>query len=154
MATIEEIREDFIYVYLVELAFLISLIFNFAYLNLWNEVILYSLIFWAIFMFEDKVMKSLILQKTRDLKRIFELINRWKRYSKIGIAFYLSLMIVLSSWGIIAYISRYVQIEAIKIIVEILPYYIAIYVGWLISLTYMKSRYTKLVLYLLKKKRN
>jgi len=99
-------------------------------------------------------MKSLTLQKTRDLKRIFELINRWKRYSKIGIAFYLSLMIVLSSWGIIAYISRYVQIEAIKIIVEILPFYIAIYVGWLISLTYIKSRYTKLVLYLLKKRRS
>lgn len=154
MATIDEIKEDFLYAYLVELAFLISLIFNFAYLNMWNKIILYSLIFWAIFVFEDKIMNSLILPKIRDLERIFELINKWKRYAKIAITFYLSLLIVLSSWGIIAYISRYVQIEAVKIIVEILPFYIAIYVGWLLSLTYIKSRYTKLVLYLLKKKRS
>ncbi len=153
MATIEEIKEDFLYIYIVELAFLISMLFNLAYLKLWSQIVFYSLVFWAIFIFEDKILKSMLLTKTKDLKRVFELIRTWRRQAKMALVFYLSLLIILSSWGIVAYISEFIKIDVIKIIVEILPFYIAIYAGWLLSLSYIKAKYTKFVLSLLKKKR-
>lgn len=82
MATIEDIKEDFLYAYLVELAFLISIIFNFIYANDWNDVIKYSLIFWGIFITEDKILKSFILSKLKDLKEIFHLIRVGKKLQR------------------------------------------------------------------------
>ena len=153
MATIEDIKEDFLYAYLVELAFLISIIFNFIYANDWNNVIRYSLIFWGIFITEDKILKSFILSKLKDLKEIFYLIRVWKKIAKAALALYLSLLIILSSWGIIYYLRIYMDhIESIApIIIQIFPFYIAIYTGWLFSLSYIRAKYVKLVLAILKK---
>lgn len=154
MATIEDIKEDFFYVYIVELAFLISIIFNFIYAEDWNNVIKYSLIFWGIFITEDKILNSLILSKLKDLKEIFHLIRKWKKLAKAALALYLSLLILLSSWGIISYLEIYMDhIKSIAaIVIQIFPFYIAIYAGWLLSLSYIRAKYVKLLIAILKKR--
>ncbi len=154
MATIEELKEDFFYVYIVELAFLISIIFNFIYYGDWNNVIKYSLIFWGVFITEDKILNSFVISKSKDLKEIFYLIRRWKKLAKAALAFYLSILILFSSWGIIAYLSVYMNniYDISFTIVQIFPFYIAIYAGWLLSLSYIKAKYVKLLLAIVKRR--
>ncbi len=154
MATIEEIKEDFFYLYVVELALLLAIISNFIYYGQWIITLQYVLLFWALFISEDKILNGIILSKTRSLKEVFNLISSWKKTSKAAMAFYLSLLILFSSWGVIAYLSEYVghANDVIKAVTPILPIYISIYAIWLIYLSWMKGKYTKVVLSLIQEK--
>ncbi len=154
MATIEEIKEDFFYIYVVELALLLAVISNFIYYGQWITTLTYVLLFWALFIAEDKILNAIILSKTRSLKEVFNLISSWKRISKGALALYLSLLILFSSWGVIAYLSQYVghANEVVRTVTPILPLYITIYALWLIYLSWVKAKYTKLVLSLLQER--
>jgi len=154
VATIEEIKEDFFYLYVVELALLLAVISNFIYYGQWITTLTYVLLFWAIFISEDKILKAILLSRTKSLKEIFNLLSIWKKLGKAAMAFYLSVLILFSSWGVIAYLSQYVghADDVIRAVTPILPIYIAIYAAWLVYLSIMKNKYTKLVLSLLQEK--
>ncbi len=152
MATIREIKEDFFYLYVVEIAFMIALIFNNVFVNAYLNAFEYFLIFLGIFIGEDKIYKAFLLRKSTNWKEKFLLLEKLKSGAKASLSFFLVLLIFSSSWGIISFLSGFWEytIQFSALLTYIIPWYIGIYVGWLVYLSYLKGRYKKLIISLLK----
>ncbi len=153
MATIREIKEDFFYLYVIEIAFMIALIFNNVYLRNYIFAFRYFLIFLGVFILEDKVYRALMIAKARSLKDKFLLMEDYKSRGKASLTIALVILIFSSSWGIISFLSGFWE-NSVKFSAEltyIMPWYIGIYVGWLTYLSYLKGHYRRIILRLLKK---
>jgi len=153
VATIQEIKEDFFYLYIIELAFMIALIFNEIYLLDYIFAFRYFLIFLGIFLLEDKFYRAFLISKSKTLKDKFLLVENFKSKAKAHLTVTLVILIVSSSWGIISLLSGFWEytIEFSSELTYILPWYIGIYVGWLVYLSHLKSQYKKLILRILRK---
>ncbi len=155
MATITELREDFLYLGIVELAVLIGVSANAVYLGDFHGAFFYFLLFVGVIILERCIFTALIIPKQKGIREIFEKIMVEKKAAKRKISFLLFLLIILSSWGIVSYITK-IYLDSrdyVKILTLVTPWYIAIYGAWLGYLIYMKNRYTKLVIALLSKKK-
>ncbi len=154
VATVSEIKEDFRYLGIVELAILIAVSANSIYSGDTFSPFLYFLIFLAVILAERHMMVALLIPK-HNIKERFEFITKEKKSAKRAIVFLLSFLILLSSWGIIAYMAKLSMEtrEYTKILTLMIPWYIAIYGVWFGYLLYLKGKYTKFVLSLLSQKK-
>ncbi len=153
---ISEIREDFAYAAIIEVAILIACVANALYSGEFDTALLYVLVFVGVLVLQGKIERGIIISRERNLKRKFEMILGEKRRSKRIAVSLLVLLILLSSWGIVSYLANFHREtrEYAKVITMVVPWYVAIYTGWIIYLSYLKGRYTKLLVSLLEKKRN
>ncbi len=151
-----EIKEDFKYAVLVELGILIAAAANVLYSGDFENFFLYVLIFLAVILGEWLAEKGLLISKERNMVVKYQKIIDEKRSAKRAIALLFFILIVLSSWGVLSYLTRiyYNTRDYARALTLMLPWYIATYAVWLGLLIYMKEKHVKLLLALLSKKRN
>jgi len=156
VATASEIKEDFWYLFLLELALILGVTGNCIYAGDFESALIYFLIFIGVIISERLVEKALLIGKERNLRVKFEWIYREKHNAKRSAVLLLITLIILSSWGIISYIAKFQRYfrDYARIVTMVLPWYVAIYTIWLIYLIYLKHRYMKFLLSLLSKKKN
>jgi len=156
VASTSEIKEDFKYAILVELGVLIAAAANVLYSGDFETLFLYVLIFLAVVLGEHLAEKGLLISKERNIVVKYQKILDEKRRTKRSIAFLLFLLIVLSSWGVLSYLTRiyYNTRNYTRALTLMIPWYIATYAVWFGLLIYMKEKHVQLLLSLLSKNRN
>ncbi len=145
VATLQEIKEDFFYIYAVEISLMIALMFNSFFSEGLNKAVWWFLVFYIFFLAEYKLYQALSLRKTMKIVALIKKIDLYKRETKASISFLLILLILLSSGGIVNYFIGPDSIlrEIISTAVEFIPLYIIIYVCWIGYLIYLKKSIIK-----------
>ncbi len=154
MATIKEIREDFFYLYAVELALMLVLIFRYVYFEEYLLTFQYFLIFVGIYILQLQLYRGFEIHKAHTLREKLILLDTMKSKGKAALTLSLIILILSSSWGIVSFLSGYWEETILysALLTYTLPWYIAIYVGWLVYLTLLKGKYKKIIVEYLRKK--
>ncbi len=153
MISYRELREDLLYLSLVEFAIFVAISANAIYSSCYICVFNYFLVLLWVMALQIIMLRDFRIKHEKNFKLKFELLDKEKKRAKILLVLSISLSILFSSWGIISFITLYygLRYEYIQSLLIAMPFYSIMYLTWLVYLGYIKNKYVKFVISLLKK---
>jgi len=144
-----------VYLFGIEFALFLAVSADSLYRNDTLSAFNYFLALVWVYVVELKILRRFYIVKEKDLKKKFEVLDSEKKKGKRALALSISFLILLSSWGIIAFLTnRYGEyMRYVRSITLALPWFALVYFGWVVYLGYLKRKYVKFLMALVKKKK-